>query len=244
MSKLVLITGGSRGIGYALVNEFVNSGYKVAFTFKNNDKLSNDIAHNLNRRAKAFHLDLNCKDSMIRCLAEIKNYYQQDIDILINNAAIAQEKDFLDISKDDFDSMINANLYAPFFLSQQVIPPMKKKKWGKIINIGSIGGQWGGINQVHYAVAKAGLINLTRSTAKIYSADGIASHCISIGLVETDMTKNELSSLEGQRKAASIPSQRLGTTLEIAKLAVFLSSEHSQYITGQTININGGMYMG
>ncbi|WP_332706565.1 SDR family NAD(P)-dependent oxidoreductase [Plesiomonas shigelloides] len=243
MNKLVLITGGSRGIGATLVKHFVESGFNVAFTYNKSAQLANKIVSESTGKAQAFHLDINDETSISDCISKISNYYGKNIDILINNAAIAQEKDFLKISKEDFDVMMRANLYAPILLSQLVIPKMIDNKWGKIINIGSIGGQWGGINQVHYAAAKAGLINFTRSITKMYAKDGISSHCISIGLVETDMTKNELSTQQGQAKVESIPIGRLGHKEEIAKIAIFLASNDSQYLTGQTLNANGGMYL-
>jgi NAD(P)-dependent dehydrogenase (short-subunit alcohol dehydrogenase family) len=140
--------------------------------------------------------------------------------------------------------MMAINLRGPFVLIQEVLPKMMETGWGRILNISSIGGQWGGYNQVHYAAAKAGLINLTRSIAKIYSGYGITSNAIAPGLVATDMTANELSTIAGQEKLNNIPSRRLGTVEEIAAAAIFLASDEASYITGQTINVNGGMYFG
>ena len=125
---------------------------------------------------------------------------------------------------------------------QEIIPQMQKNGFGRIINISSIGGQWGGLNQVHYAASKSALINLTRSIAKLYSKDGITSNAIAPGLVATDMSANELSTEAGKAKVASIPSARLGTVEEIGSIVNFLASDASSYITGQTINANGGMY--
>ena len=119
---------------------------------------------------------------------------------------------------------------------------MKKKKFGRIINIASIGGQWGGYNQVHYAAAKAGVINFTKSLAKLYSKFGITSNTVSPGLVMTKMSEKEINSKSGKKKIASIPVGRLGTADEISHVVKFLCSEESSYVTGQTINVNGGMY--
>ena len=166
------------------------------------------------------------------------------INILINNAAIAQEKPFETITDEDWDNMMAINLRGPFILCQEVIPDMIEQGWGRIINICSVGGQLGGINQVHYAAAKAGLINLTKSLARIYSKNGITSNAVSPGLVDTDMAAQELTTPAGKEKVRNIPIGRIATAEEIANVVVFLASEKASYITGQTINVNGGMYFG
>jgi acetoacetyl-CoA reductase/3-oxoacyl-[acyl-carrier protein] reductase len=118
---------------------------------------------------------------------------------------------------------------------------MIDRGWGRIINISSIGGQWGGINQVHYAASKAALINLTRSLARLYSSKGVLSNAVAVGLVQSDMSKRELESPEGIAKAKNIPCGRVGNGGDVAKVVAFLSGEASNYVTGQTINVNGGM---
>ena len=161
---------------------------------------------------------------------------------MVNNGAISQEKPFDSITDSDWESMISVNLQGPFRVIQEVIPSMVENQWGRVINIASIGGQWGGFNQVHYAAAKAGLINLTRSVAKIYSKHGITSNAISPGLVATAMAEDELSTEAGKEKVKGIPINRIGTVEEIGATVVFLSQEGSSYITGQTLNLNGGMF--
>ena len=151
--------------------------------------------------------------------------------ILINNAAIAQDKPFEDITGGDWDDMIACNLTAPFILSQQAVKYMKG--WGRIINIASIGGQWGGVNQVHYSVAKAGLICLTKSLARAYVKKGITVNAVSPGAVDTDMGR--------KTKHNGIPMGRMATPEEVASAVVYLVSKEAGYITGQTINVNGGM---
>ena len=129
-------------------------------------------------------------------------------------------------------------------LSQLILPNMIRMKWGRIINISSIGGQWGGYNQVHYASSKAGLINFSQSLARLYSNKGITANNVAIGLVKTDMSANEISSELGKKKIKNIPIERLGTVQDISNTVLFLCSDKSSYITGQTINLNGGMYFG
>src|SRR6185295_246459 len=164
--------------------------------------------------------------------------------VLVNNAAIAQEKPFLEISEDDWDRMFAVNLRGPFACAQEVLPDMLRQGWGRIVNISSIGGQWGGVLQVHYACAKAGLNNLTRSLAKLYSGQGVTTNTVAAGLVATSMIANELDTPAGREKVRAIPAGRIATPDEIAGIVAFLASDEAAYITGQTINANGGMYFG
>jgi len=233
--QTVLVTGASKGIGASIADTFVSNYYNVAYGY-NTHKPDND---NFNIK-----VDISSRKSIKNAICEIEQKFDSRIDILINNAAIAQEKDFLTITDDDWQTMLNVNLQGAFRITQEVLLGMIEQKWGRIINITSIGGQWGGFNQVHYAASKAGLINLTQSIAKIYSKYNITSNAISPGLVATDMSVNELNTKAGQEKVKNIPMGRLGTTDEIAKIALFLASQDASYITGQTVNANGGMYFG
>ena len=135
--------------------------------------------------------------------------------------------------------MFEINFFSNFYLTQKLIENMKKKHFGRIIFISSIGGQWGGVNQVHYASSKAALINLSKSLSKLYSKFGILSNSVAIGLVKTDMSKNEI--LKNKKIFDKIPMKRFGTKREIANTVAFLCSDQSSYLTGQTINLNGGL---
>ncbi|MCT7588129.1 3-oxoacyl-ACP reductase family protein [Aliarcobacter butzleri] len=238
--KVVLVTGSSKGIGRDIADNFVRKGYKVAYTY--------NCTHitNITNSSNIFKVEMNIGNriSVQKALINIKSYFGQDIDILINNAGIAQEKPFLTITDEDWQNMLNINLQGAFRLVQEVLPSMLEKQWGRIINITSIGGQWGGFNQVHYAASKAGLISFTQSIAKIYSKYGITSNAISPGLIVTDMSENELNTDAGKEKVKNIPLGRLGTKQEISNIALFLASDEASYITGQTVNANGGMYFG
>lgn len=236
-NKLVLITGASRGIGKAIADYFYKKNYKVVYGY------NNTMPKKINEKFYV-KIDISDRKSVKEAIKKIEKHFGQTIDILVNNAAIAQEKPFLEITDVDWQNMLNINLQGAFRVTQEVLPSMIKKHWGRIINITSIGGQWGGFNQVHYAASKAALINFTQSIAKIYSKEGITSNAISIGLVETDMSKNELKTEAGKEKVKNIPIGRLGTKDEIAKIVLFLVSNDASYITGQTINANGGMYFG
>ena len=243
MNKIAFVTGASRGIGRGIALNLMKKGYGVAVGYRSNKDLAISVVSG-RENAVAVQVDIKNRESIRGAIVECASHFRQDIDILINNAAISQEKPFDMITDQDWDHMLAVNLRGPFAFSQEVLPGMIKKGWGRIVNIASIGGQWGGYNQVHYAAAKAGLINLTRSIAKIYSGCGITCNAVSPGLVHTDMSDRELASAEGKKKVQDIPAGRIGTVEEIADIVAFLISDRASYITGQTINANGGMYFG
>ena len=242
MNRLVMVTGGGRGIGAGLAKAFSDAGYLVAITYCSGKDNAEGLAISLGDKVAAFALDQSDPLSIKQCIAEVEIHFTRCVDVLINNGAIAQEKPFCEITADDFTTMMNTNLRGPFLLTQACIPAMQRQGFGRIINIGSIGGQWGGFNQVHYAAAKAGLINLSRSVANTYSSDGIRANTIAVGLVATEMTENEINTIAGKQKSAAIPVGRLGTVEDIAGIALFLASPQSDYLSGQTLNANGGMY--
>lgn len=242
--KSAFVTGGSRGIGSGIVYALAMAGINVAFTFNTNLKAAKLVEKNskkFNGAVLAIPMDMSSNDSISNAVNLAQDKFS-GIDILINNAAISQEKPFQKISESDWEKMMKINLQAPFTLIQHFIPYMKRNKWGRIVNISSIGGQWGGFNQVHYAASKAGLINLTRSIARIYSSYGITSNVITPGLIDTDMSSDELRSAKGKEKIKNIPAQRIGNIADVGSAVAFLVTENASYITGQTININGGMF--
>ena len=219
-SKVVLITGSSRGIGKAISDAFTwYEDYVIIDTYNNNPN------------KYGIKLDLNDIEDIKECIDLIIEEYGR-IDILINNAGIAQRKDFLDITEDDYDTMLDTNLKGTFFLTQAVIRQMLLQGSGNIINIASIGGQTGGMNQVHYALSKAGIINLTKSVCNLYKDKNIVCNCIAPSLIETDMNK-DLTTTE-----------KSGTVGDVANLVLFLADEKSNHINGATINLNGGTYYG
>jgi acetoacetyl-CoA reductase/3-oxoacyl-[acyl-carrier protein] reductase len=238
--KLALVTGAGSGIGKAAAIALLDAGYLVACGYNANRAGAEAIRH---ANAKAVKIDIASRVSVKRALAAGKKHFGRDIDVLVNNAALAQEKPFESITDADWDRMLAVNLRGAFITAQESVPAMQARKWGRIINITSIGGQWGGMRQVHYAAAKAGLINLTHSLARLYSADGITANAVSPGLVATDMIRKEIASKAGMQKVAQIPSGRIAQPEEIAAGIVYLASDAAAYVTGQTLNINGGMLM-
>lgn len=242
--KVALVTGGSRGIGRGLAQRLANEGCSVALTYRSRGDLAETVVEQLQadgHSALSIQMATEERSNVIEAL-ELVRHRWGSIDILVNNAAIAQEKPFDTITDQDWDHMMTVNLRGPFICAQECLPNMIERGWGRIINITSIGGQWGGFNQVHYAASKAGLINLTRSLSKLYSGNGVTTNAVAIGLVQTDMSAAELATESGQEKAKAIPRGRLGTVRNIADAVAFLASDQADYITGQTINLNGGMY--
>ncbi|MEW5801182.1 MAG: 3-oxoacyl-ACP reductase FabG [bacterium] len=254
--RVALVAGGSRGIGRGIALALAESGLRVGLTYKTNRDLAEQVVTCINGKcahqaaavplplkAAAVPMDVENRSSIRKALTEVKRCLGP-IDILVNNAAISQEKPFDSITDEDWDHMMAINLRGPFACCQEALPDMIRKGWGRIINISSIGGQWGGFNQVHYAAAKAGLINLTRSLARIYSACGITVNAVAPGLVDTDMAAAELHTPFGQEKVRNIPIGRISTVEEVAAAVVFLASEAAGSMSGQTLNVNGGMYFG
>ncbi|MBI51968.1 MAG: 3-oxoacyl-ACP reductase [Chloroflexi bacterium] len=236
--KRVFITGASRGIGKSIAEKFIQSDFEVFIGFKDKKIEAEELASTGN--AYAINIDVSSTLSVNAAFDEIESSHGS-IDILINNAGISQVKLFEELEDDDWFNMLSVNLIGAFRCSQRAVIKMRENKFGKIINISSLGGQWGGIHQVHYAASKAALINLTKSMAKKFSNEGICTNAIAPGLIETDMTKDELSSINLEELESQIPLGRLGDPSDVASLAFFLA-EDGNYITGQTLNINGGIY--
>lgn len=240
--QVAFVTGASRGIGKAIAEMLIKAHYQVAVGYNNNKELAELVA-NQNDSAMAVHVDVSDDNSICRAITSTEDTFGK-IDILINNAGIAQPKPFPDLTDADWQNMLSVNLLGAVRCARRVLPAMINKKYGRIINISSIGGQWGGLYQVHYAAAKAGLINLTKSLSKLYSREGITCNAIAPGLIETDMIAEEMKNKPADKCIEGIPIGRLGTVNEVASTVLFLSSIEAGYITGQTINVNGGMYFG
>ena len=240
--RIALVTGAGSGIGRAVALALLGAGHRVAFGYNANRAGAEKLAQ-AHPAAFAVKIDIGSRVSVTRAIAQCRKRFGGDISILVNNAALAQEKPFEAITDADWDRMLAVNLRGAFIVAQECLPGMLAGKWGRIINITSIGGQWGGMRQVHYAAAKAGLINFTHSLARLYSGAGVTANAVSPGLVATDMIKKELASKAGKKKAAQIPAGRIAEPEEIAAGVVYLASDAAAYVTGQTLNINGGMLM-
>ncbi len=239
--KIALVTGASRGIGKAIATALLKQGYAVACGFHDNNRGAEELEKTF-PDAKAIRIDIRDRKSIRKAIAAAEKHFGDSIAILVNNAAIADERPLEEITDEQWDRMLETNLRGPFIVCQETLPGMLAKQWGRIVNIVSIGGQWGGMRQVHYAAAKAGLINFTHSLARLYSGRGITANAVSPGLVGSDMAQKELKTKAGRQKVANIPLGRIATPGEIAAGVVFLCSEDASYISGHTLNVNGGMY--
>ncbi|MBU1140093.1 MAG: 3-oxoacyl-ACP reductase FabG [Proteobacteria bacterium] len=239
--RVALVTGASRGIGRAVATALMKSGYRVAVGYKTNEELACEIITE-HHTGIPIQIDVSSLQSVDTAIHAIESQLGP-IDTLVNNAGISQVKPFLEISDSEWEHMLSVNLLGAVRCARRVIPGMVDRSFGRIVNISSIGGQWGGLYQVHYAAAKAGLINFTKSLAKIYSGNGICCNCVAPGLIQTDMIAVELNEKKSNEIAKDIPVGRLGTPDEVASTVAYLCSEQSSYISGQTINVNGGTYL-
>lgn len=230
--KTVLITGGSRGIGAATAALFSKNGYNVIINYNKSEEKALYLAKNIGAAAvKADISDYNQVKEMF--------YRVGNVDILINNAGIAQQKLFTDISFDEWHKMLDTNLSSVFYCCRQVLPYMINKKSGCIINISSMWGISGASCEVHYSAAKAGVIGLTKALAKEVGPSGITVNCIAPGMIDTEMNNN----LDEETRLAvkeETPLGIIGTADDIAKCALYLV-ENGRYITGQIISPNGGL---
>ena len=238
MSKIALVTGGSRGIGNAIALDLLEKGYRVGIGYHKNKSMAQEIAEN-NSQALPLNIDITSEKSIQKAFNEIETNFGT-IDVLINNAGISQVKSFESLQDEDWQIMWETNFMSAVRCIKLALPAMIKKGGGRIVNIASIGGQWGGVHQIHYAASKAALINLTKSIAKSYSKEGICCNAVSPGLINTDMIADELKKTDSH-KLKNIPIGRHGTVDEVSSLVGFLCSEESSYITGQVLNVNGGM---
>ena len=238
--KVVLITGASRGIGRAIAESFVALGATVLGT-ATSENGANAISEYLGDAGKGFVLNVTENDSITTLFADIKAQYGV-VDVLVNNAGITRDNLLMRMKDDEWNDIIDTNLTPIFKMSKAALRPMMKKRAGRIINIGSVVGTMGNAGQTNYAAAKAGVIGFTKSLAREVASRGITVNTVAPGFIETDMTK----ALTDEQRAATlsaVPAGRLGSAKEIAATVVFLASEGAAYINGETIHVNGGMYM-
>jgi 3-oxoacyl-[acyl-carrier protein] reductase len=240
--KVALITGGSRGIGEAIVRKYLNEGCVVAFTYASSAEKSNMLVEELTKTGgivKAYKSDASDFSQSEKLIKDVIDDFNK-IDILINNAGITKDNLMLRMSEEQWDDVIKVNLKSIFNLTKNCLLPMLKNRGGSIINMGSVVGVFGNAGQANYAASKAGIIGFSKSIAKEVGSRNVRCNVIAPGFIETDMT-NELT--EEQRKAyeANIPLKSLGKGEDVANGCVFLGSDQSKYITGQVLSICGGL---
>lgn len=237
--KIALVTGASRGIGRAIAEQLAALGATVLGT-ATSEKGALAISEYLGA-GRGLVLDVASPESIEQCLETIKNQFG-DIDILVNNAGITRDNLLMRMKDDEWFDIMQTNLTSVFRLSKAVLRSMMKKRFGRIITIGSVVGSMGNAGQTNYAAAKAGVLGFTKSLAKEVASRGITVNAVAPGFIDTDMTK-ELSDEQKEAIFTQVPANRLGQPEEIAATVAFLASSQAAYITGETIHVNGGMYM-
>ena len=240
--KTVLITGASRGIGKAILESF-NNDYFIVGTGTSESSVQGILENinSMNIEGDSFKLDLGNRDS-IKELTSLLDSKEIHPDILINNAGITRDNIMLRMQEDEWDNVIDVHLNGQYLLIKSFIKKMVKNRWGRIINISSTSAVLGNKGQANYAAAKAGIEAMSRSLARELGSRNINVNCVAPGFIETDMTK-EISNGNEDFLASQIPLGRLGKPNEIAEVVNFLASDQANYITGQTIHVNGGLYM-
>jgi len=237
--KKILITGASGGIGHALVKKFVSLNANVLATGTKTEKLDSLKKEFPNINILKFDISEHSKIEEF-----VENVYSQlvGLDVLINNAGINKDNLSIRMKEDEWKKVIDINLGSTFLLCRSAIKKMLKNKYGRIVNITSIVGHTGNLGQANYAASKAGIIGMTKSLALEYAKKNITLNCVSPGFIKTRMTENILESIKVML-TARIPMSKLGSGEDVANSVAFLSSDEASYITGETIHVNGGMYM-
>ena len=242
--RIALVTGASQGIGRAIALRLAAQGAHVALAARNQDKLA-EVAAEITAAggtAQTFALDISNEESIKACAKAVIAHFGR-IEILVNNAGITRDTLSMRMRRNDWDDVLTTNLTGAFLMSQACMSTMLKSRWGRIINITSVVGETGQAGQANYAASKAGLIGLTKSLARELATRSITVNAVAPGMIATAMT-DVLTDEQKAAMATQIPVGRAGTDVEIAAAVAFLASEDAGYITGHTLDVNGGMYMG
>lgn len=246
--KTALVTGASRGIGRAIALELASQGANIIINYAGNQEkaketavLCEEIGKVYSTKTLVISADVSSSEQ-VTSMIEQGNQEMGSIDILVNNAGITKDGLLLRMSDEDFDAVLDTNLRGAFLCTRGVTRMMMKKRWGRIINLSSVVGILGQAGQVNYAASKAGVIGLTKSVARELASRNITVNAVAPGFIQTDMTE-ALTPEQKTEIGKNIPLERLGTVEDVAKLVGFLASEHSSYITGQVISVDGGMAM-
>jgi 3-oxoacyl-[acyl-carrier protein] reductase len=236
--KVALVTGASRGIGRAIASSLAAAGADMVLNFLSHSQEAQAVEAQIlqmGRRCVSIQADVSIARDVER-LAQVAQERIGLVDILVNNAGIARPQPIEQITENDWDDLIDTNLKSCFLVTQAFLPPMRSRKWGRIINISSVAAQIGGVVGPHYAASKAGMLGLTYYYARYLAAEGITVNAVAPALIETDMTRTNL-----RASVAHIPVGRFGSVDEVSDVALLLAI--NGYITGQTINVNGGWVM-
>ena len=240
--KVVVVTGASRGIGKEIALKYAENGYNVAINYVSDKTNVEELEKEFKDKgaeALIVKADVSKSEQVQEFIKAVIEKYGK-IDVLVNNAGITRDMLLMRMKEEDFDKVIEINLKGTFLVTKEVVPYMMKKRDGKIISLSSVVGVTGNAGQANYSASKAGIIGFTKSIAKELASRNIRVNAVAPGFIDTDMT-NVLSDEVKENINKQIPMRRMGTAREIANVVYFLGSEESSYITGQVINIDGGM---
>jgi 3-oxoacyl-[acyl-carrier protein] reductase len=243
-NRIAFVTGASQGIGRAIALELARKGAQVALAARNVEKLAAVEAEIVSAggTAKSFALDVASEESIKECAKAVLAHFGK-VEILVNNAGITKDMLSMRMKRADWDDVLTTNLTGAFLITQAVMSSMVKNRWGRIINVTSVVGETGQAGQANYAASKAGLIGMTKSLARELASRTITVNAVAPGFIETAMTA-VLTEEQKKMNAQYIPLGRVGTDAEVGYAVAFLASEEASYITGHTLDVNGGMYMG
>ena len=242
--KVALVTGASRGIGRAIAKRLALNEELIVIGTATTEDGASSISHYFSKwglNGDGIKMDVSDPDSVLEGVQQVTQAYGAPL-ILVNNAGITRDGLVLRMNEEDWNAVINTNLSSVYRVTKAVLRGMTKARWGRIINVSSVVGQMGNAGQANYCASKAGIEGFTRSLAKEISGRGVTINAVAPGFIETDMTE-ELPAATKASMLASVPMARLGQPEEIAAAVNFLSSDDASYITGETLHVNGGMYM-
>ena len=238
--KLALVTGGSRGIGRAIAAALVERGVRVVLTGRSEAR-ARETAEKLGSGAQGLAMDVSDREAVVRVIKSVLEEHAR-IDILVNNAGITRDNLLMRMKPEEWDAVIATNVNALYYCSQAVLRPMIRQRSGRVINMSSVVGLTGNAGQVNYAASKAAILGFTKALAREVASRNVTVNAIAPGYIETDMTRElPQSATEALREA--IPMKRIGQASDVAAAVLYLASEGASYVTGQVLQVNGGLYM-
>lgn len=244
MGRVALVTGGSRGIGRAICLALADAGAAVAINYQGSERAAREVAREIAEAggvADIFQADVSQREEVQRMKKQVLARFGR-VDLLVNNAGITRDRTFVRMDEEAWAAVLSVNLNGVFYCTKAFLDGMLERRYGRIVHISSIVGQTGNYGQANYAAAKAALLGLTKTLAKELATKGITVNAVAPGFIETEMVTAVPEEIRG-KIVKQIPMGRLGTAQEVAKGVVFLLSDDASYITGQTLNVNGGMYV-
>lgn len=240
MSKLAIVTGGTRGIGKAIALALKNKGFEVIANFCNNHQQAKDLSEKHSIKVKQW--DIRNYDQCVKAVKEIEEEFGRSVSVLVNNAGITRDMMLHKMQEQDWHDVINVNLSSCFNMCRAVISQMRENNYGRIVNISSVNAQTGQVGQTNYSASKAGIIGFTKALAKESVLKNITVNCVAPGYIRTEMVE-KIPSEVLDKIISTIPMKRLGTPEEIARAVEFLVDENAGFITGETLSVNGGHNM-